>query len=274
MSREGNPFCNKCDDDGSAYQKRKFPPNSKLHSLLAKRCPGIIQESKNEYTSYDILVALKKIITDDELYDVENPSIIMCDSELEDALRLRAFHVSQTRDIINNNLVQLTLVLPVWACPSANAVTARIKANDPFDVNAIYTATQGLLELLQCYHLVSKTQRVFSYKKIMKLVQHLFSRWWREDNPTVAVGGNFPEPLLKRALGVTALSRDQLTYLVRAQLTLYRGKEEDILYDQEELLDWKAEDNLMIEILPLVKPTNVERLAESGNKRLAEQSDS
>ena len=47
--------------------------------------------------SFEVLLALKRCIQGEKLFDPENPSIIMCDSELEVALNVRALHVSKIR---------------------------------------------------------------------------------------------------------------------------------------------------------------------------------
>jgi hypothetical protein len=40
-------------------------------------------------------LAFKEIITAEELFDPQNPSIILCDSALEEAIDVKAFHVSE-----------------------------------------------------------------------------------------------------------------------------------------------------------------------------------
>ena len=50
---------------------------------------------------------LKVIVRSEKLFDIKNPSIIMCDSDLELALDMKDLHVTEIR---NQILKQLTLV--------------------------------------------------------------------------------------------------------------------------------------------------------------------
>ena len=54
----------------------------------------------------EIFEDLKVILRSEKLYDPKNPSIIMCDSDLEIALNMKDLHVTEIRDQI---LKQLTL---------------------------------------------------------------------------------------------------------------------------------------------------------------------
>jgi len=40
---------------------------------------------------------LKHIISEEKLYDEKNPSIVLCDQALEEALNLRALHLMELR---------------------------------------------------------------------------------------------------------------------------------------------------------------------------------
>jgi hypothetical protein len=44
-----------------------------------------------------LLLALKRVITAEKLFDPHNPTIIMCDWALEEALQMKALHVSELR---------------------------------------------------------------------------------------------------------------------------------------------------------------------------------
>jgi hypothetical protein len=44
-----------------------------------------------------ILLALKRVITDEQLFDPQNPTIIMCDRALEEALEVKGLHISELR---------------------------------------------------------------------------------------------------------------------------------------------------------------------------------
>ena len=44
-----------------------------------------------------MLTALKRVIANDKLYDPQNPTVVLCDQRLEEALDVKALHVSEIR---------------------------------------------------------------------------------------------------------------------------------------------------------------------------------
>ena len=54
----------------------------------------------------EILEDLKVIVRSEKLYDPKNPSIIMCDPDLEIALNMKDLHVTEIRDQILKQLVR------------------------------------------------------------------------------------------------------------------------------------------------------------------------
>ncbi len=44
-----------------------------------------------------VLLALKRIIASEKLYDPQNPTVILCDESLENAIDVKALHVSEIR---------------------------------------------------------------------------------------------------------------------------------------------------------------------------------
>ena len=42
-------------------------------------------------------MALKKVIATEKLFDPQNPTIILCDQDLEDAIDVKALHVSEIK---------------------------------------------------------------------------------------------------------------------------------------------------------------------------------
>jgi hypothetical protein len=51
-----------------------------------------------------ILLALKQVITADQLFDSGNPNIVLCDEALETAIDMKALHVSEIRCLSYQNL--------------------------------------------------------------------------------------------------------------------------------------------------------------------------
>jgi len=46
---------------------------------------------------FQILTALKTVIKNKELYDRRNPTVVVCDEALEEALDIKALHVSEIK---------------------------------------------------------------------------------------------------------------------------------------------------------------------------------
>jgi E3 ubiquitin-protein ligase Mdm2 len=55
----------------------------------------------------EILTILKIIIRDGEMFDMRNPAIILCNKELEQALNMRAMHVTEIRELVYSQLMRL-----------------------------------------------------------------------------------------------------------------------------------------------------------------------
>ena len=68
----------------------KFNPMSRLKIFLITKT-GV---EKPYYSLKEILTSLKNIIREEGLFDHANPSIILCSKELEEALNMKAFHVT------------------------------------------------------------------------------------------------------------------------------------------------------------------------------------
>ena len=81
----------------------KFTPQSKLKSYLIDKT-GV---SKTYYTLEEILIILKNIIKGEGQFDKDNPSIILCSSDLEEALNMRALHVTEIRDLVLSHLIKV-----------------------------------------------------------------------------------------------------------------------------------------------------------------------
>lgn len=81
----------------------RFKPQSKLKSYLTSKT-GV---GKTYYTLGEVLTILKNIIRGEGQFDENNPSIILCSSELEEALNMRALHVTEIRDLILSHLIKV-----------------------------------------------------------------------------------------------------------------------------------------------------------------------
>lgn len=229
-------------------QPRRFIQSSKLHRYFAYHCARIVRIASKDYTLCELMLALKDVVTNKKLFDPENPTIIICDDNLEDALDVKAFHVSETRfylerqlEVIQQNIIepnaspattQTTLptpdslfLLPSWASPTATAVVARLYADANFDITAKYTAKPDFLKVLHSVSGVDPTCRVFFYTEITGLLSKYImankEKLFRSRNIKVCY---VEDDLLGKAFGVRAFARNQVTSLLRSQLILYTGE--------------------------------------------------
>lgn len=78
-----------------------FKQGAPLQSYLAKRK----NFSRIQFTLGKLLTVLRIIICEEKLYDARNPAVIICSTELEKVLRIKAFHVKETIDIVKKQLI-------------------------------------------------------------------------------------------------------------------------------------------------------------------------
>jgi Zinc finger, C3HC4 type (RING finger)/SWIB/MDM2 domain len=230
------------------YQKRRFTETSKLHRYLAVKCRGYISIRIKDYNLYEVLIALKKVITSDRLYDPQNPTVILCDDLLEDVLEVKALHVSEIKDHVikqlflvdetleppptpTNNGPSYTLtpangdsfILPSWASTSANAVVARMNALPDFDTEGMYCIKPEFLKVIRKVEGVNQEQTIFYYKEITSILSRYImsnkNRFFDSRNIRVAL---VEDDQLGLAFGVKAFARSQVTSLLRAQLIPYK----------------------------------------------------
>ena len=221
--------------DNEYYWPRRFAANSKLHRYLAYKCPGFINICKKDYNLYEVLLAMKKVISSEKLFDVQNPTVIICDPCLEDALEVKALHVSEIKDFVGKQFFLIdpnqqtvdsiglqngdSFQLPSWASSSANAVIARVNACNNFDIEGKYKVKPEFLKLLHSVKGVNPNQTVFHYREITQLLSDYIMgnkhSFFDLKNIRVAMVGN---DQLGKAFGVRAFARSQVTSLLRAQL--------------------------------------------------------
>lgn len=91
--------------DAKYQQIGTFPPFSKLHYYLALRKGSIISPIAVTYRIRTVLMAVKEIIEEEELFDLLNREIIILNKELEEALRVKYIHISRLRIKLESLLI-------------------------------------------------------------------------------------------------------------------------------------------------------------------------
>ena len=78
----------------------KFKPDAPLQKLIHTKT----RSHKDSYSLAEILTILKDMIASERMFDERNPTVILCSKELEMALNQRAFHVTEVRDLVLDQL--------------------------------------------------------------------------------------------------------------------------------------------------------------------------
>ena len=126
-----------------------------------------------------------------KLFDEGNPSIILCSGELEEALDMRALHVTEIRDLVLKHLVRIDHEAfiaryyqeqgqtdpnnglfnprPVSGETRRLIHVANITTNVMVDENARFTCKPKFLSVLQTLPEVEKDKKIFSFGEITRL---------------------------------------------------------------------------------------------------------
>jgi len=94
---------------------RAFVEGSELHHYLARKVPKRVTLSHRVYSLHQVLVFLRDVMKEANLFDGKNPCVVVCDQELEQALDVKAVHLSQMRDYVLKQMTEgSAMVNGVW----------------------------------------------------------------------------------------------------------------------------------------------------------------
>ena len=201
---------------------RKFVKNSKLHALLAKKYPQIINKKNRKCTLSEALTTTRKLINDEKLYDQKNPTCIWCSKELAEALGMNGLHITELRDLI---LLQMEITDPCLlgsivrlSQPEQPQQTCETMSQTEFDKNGTFSLQTRLEKVLQTIPEFPK-KGPYTYKEICSAVsEHILDHQetiFDKRNIKMAFLNNDP---LGPALGVNLMHRSQVSKLIQRQL--------------------------------------------------------
>lgn len=210
--------------------------NALLHQYVMKK--GRI--TKTLFRLREILLVLKRTISDEGLYDVNNPVIILCDAELEEALNIKAFHddeligvlVKHLAKIDNNGFVSryfredLSLLPEQETSNPIRPPVAIYAHNFPGSIrlrkDMNFTCKSKFLQVLRSLPEVEENKTVFTLEEILKsLTAYLLrsrEKFFDPRNTLVALVKGDP---LGEALGMNAFHKTQVNNLLRGQLYIH-----------------------------------------------------
>jgi len=210
---------------------------------------------RENYTLAELLTILKNVIADEELYDHRNHAIILCNSELEAALDLPGMHVTELRECVYRQIVELpeeyqnpvpvsasvSEILPQETVsePTTSTVGAQSTVGSEVQIidqtvrrisNKIYSNTNARFELKPDFRDVLSLvpgfehhRTLFSYDEITALLStYLLSRKesiFDSRHIKLALVKNDP---LGKAFDVDCFHRCQVTSMLRKQI-IYVG---------------------------------------------------
>jgi len=231
----------------------KFKTNSTLKQFITSNT----NIKKNIYSLEEVLIILKDAIRGERLFDPKNPSVIICSKPLEQALKMKALHVTEIRDLV---LKQLERVPPnslenqinnyqTIRCNSSTSSTqpSSIITNNSINIteptvneaprvvrtagiaSSIYTDKNSRFRLkpdfLKVVRMVpdlsseDKIKTIFSYEEVTLLLsKYILSRKHQMfDHRNIKLAIVANDPL-GVAFGVKAFHRCQVNSLLRSQL--------------------------------------------------------
>ena len=218
----------------------KFKPNMILEDYITNKTG----EKKEHYSLGEVLRILKQIITKEELYDDNNPSIIMCSKQLEEALDQKALHVTEIRDIVLGQVEvmpdQTQDHWPKTSSPqvgvqehiNAGVVTrsASIHRIIKVEDDTPYRLSKGLYEVIKDMMDKESIKETFTYKEIkallIKYIELRRKQLFDPRNAKVALVKDHP---LGKTFGVQGFHYSQIDRLLRKQLTPASLTNNDIL---------------------------------------------
>ena len=218
----------------NVHRTRYFKEDSMLQVYLARKFPTVFSLSKKEVTLHLILIYLERVISGEGLFDPHNPSIVLCDPPLENALNVKALLTIQVKWYVIRQLVYLIepplppqiptpTIWPPWSSPVSVAVLADNKLTaQPFDIESSYWVKPAFLRELRTEYELDQQLYYFPFRIIMKafatyLIMHKDAFFEPRNISTAIIRGS---PLAS-ILGVHAFSRHQVHLIVRPQLDLY-----------------------------------------------------
>lgn len=198
------------------------------------------------YTLAEVLTILKEIIRDEEMFDMRNPAIILCDQDLEKALGMKALHVTQIREQVYKQLtvipseykeeiLQLKEISPIanqplstpntrnepinTAISSAGPIATKIEPDIYKDKSSKFLLKPLFRQVLSILPNFDTNHSFFTFEEVTALLCEYIDLK-RESiidprNKKLAIVKNDP---LGEVFNVDAFHKDQTTSLLKKQL--------------------------------------------------------
>ncbi len=222
--------------------KYLFRPNSPLKPYLHKHKPEKNIRHTTYFTTTEVTEWLKDIIFERGLYDDNNPGIVLCDKELEQALNVKALHSAETRQKVAEHLVPERHPLARTPYPTPSFHPSRryltptttmentgitlenriplVPFDKPIPPKQLFTLRNKFLEVLKhTRKMINKDQTIFTYDEaawiFMQYIIQQKDTLIDERHRKVVI---CEDDKLGAAIGVRAFHHIQRLHVVRLQL--------------------------------------------------------
>ena len=194
-----------------------FKPESKLEAYIIKKT----QKNYLLHTLYGIFSILEKIILQEKLYDKNNPSCILCDTDMSEAFNMWGLHITEIKHIVFKNVISIADVEDPF--PSFEfQMPLKFHIIPKNSLNAKFFTLQPIFQLVMIKAGCNPNQRIFTLEEIHEfLSKYILSKQqalFDLRNPLVAF---VKHDLLGQAFNVSAFHRDQASKLVLEQVIPY-----------------------------------------------------
>ena len=182
----------------------------------------------------EIFNTLKNTIQKEQLYDQANPEVIFCSPGLERGLDIKAFHVSQVKEIVlrqlvpvgnnkgerNHQLTQDNSRTPTSSKISPNVGDLQYLRTHQINKQAKFEVSEPLMKTLRLVPGMDQDNTIFTYKSITDALSTYIlmnkHRFFDERNISLAI---VKDDLLGKAFGgVQGFHRSQVVDLLLEQL--------------------------------------------------------
>lgn len=227
------------ESDPFYHQKRRFKEDSTLELYLKKKRSTYIY--KQQYSLFEILTILEKTIRNEKQYDDNNPCMIICKRDLQEALQVRAILCSTVQYFVlrqmytkyntNTSIKDLKprqrpedngywiIHAPRWAKVSSLAIQIELRQKSNIQKGQVWRINDKLRRHLIKEGSISDQYHLFDYYDLIKRVSISMSKYSDNisdnNNPSAMIIEGTP---FEEIFGVRALDSTQYLSFIQTQL--------------------------------------------------------
>ena len=139
-----------------------FRQNSELEKFLFAKTGFNLRR----FTIKDVIDKLEKIILEEELWDETNQEIIFCSDEMERAIDLKAFHVSELEKKVLEQIIEVDQKNTKPLCSTTSIPRKIINKKNKILMDQMFQVSIPLLNILKKVPSFNKMGRIFTFKVI------------------------------------------------------------------------------------------------------------